>query len=309
MKVLAKTKGMERSEWLKWRTKGIGGSDVSIIAGLNQYKSIYELWQEKTGQIELKEAENDFAHFGSLLEPVIKQEFMKRTGLKVRAKNILMQSSTHEFMIADVDGVINENGETCIFEAKTAIEYKRDVWEEEVPLPYQLQVQHYMAVTETKKAYVAALVGGSGFFYHVIHRDDDMIRQIIEMEKEFWETCVIGGAEPVADGSEATTVWLRDNYRNSNGNSIELPEETLDIFSQYDEVSQQLDELMTRKEALANQLKSYLKDNEAGFIGGHKVSWKQIHTTSFDKKRLKKELPDIYSQYEVQKSHRRLSVA
>ncbi len=309
MNVLVKTKGMDRRQWLKWRTKRIGGSDVPIIAGLNRNKSIYELWQEKTGQIEPAETENDFAHFGSLLEPIIKQEFMKRTGLKVRAKNVLMQSSTHEFMIADVDGVINENGEMCIFEAKTAIEYKRDVWEEEVPLPYQLQVQHYMAVTETRKAYVAALVGGNGFYYHVVHRDDEMIENIIRMEKDFWERCVIGGAEPVADGSEATTIWLRENYRNSNGSTIELPEETLDIFSRYDEVSQQLDELMTRKEALANQLKSYLKENEAGFIGDHKVSWKQINTTSFDKKRLKKELPDIYSQYEVQKSHRRLSVA
>lgn len=309
MKVLVKTKGLSRQEWLKWRTKGIGGSDVPVIAGLNPYKSIYELWQEKTGQAGLKEAENDFIHFGSVLEPVVKREFMERTGLKVRAKNVLMQSSEYPFMLADVDGIVNEGGRACIFEAKTAIEYKRPVWEKGVPPGYLMQVQHYMAVTGTEKAYVAALVGGNGFYCHAVCRDDGMIKQIIEMEKAFWENCVVGGAEPVADGSGATTAWLGEQYRDSNGSAIELPEETLGIFRQYGEVSKQLDELSARKSALGNQLKSYLKENETGYIGEHRVSWKQVKAASFDKKKLKEELPDIYENYVVEKSHRRLSVA
>ena len=41
MKVLVKTKDLSRDEWLRYRTKGIGGSDVSIIAGINPYKSVY----------------------------------------------------------------------------------------------------------------------------------------------------------------------------------------------------------------------------------------------------------------------------
>lgn len=43
MKVLVKTKDLSRDEWLRYRTKGIGGSDVSIIAGINPYKSVYQL--------------------------------------------------------------------------------------------------------------------------------------------------------------------------------------------------------------------------------------------------------------------------
>ena len=44
MEVLVKTAGLSREEWLRWRTKGIGGSDVSIIAGMNPYRSVYQLW-------------------------------------------------------------------------------------------------------------------------------------------------------------------------------------------------------------------------------------------------------------------------
>lgn len=167
MKRLAKTKGMSRKDWLGWRTKGIGGSDVSIIAGLNHFKSAYQLWLEKTGQADLEETDSEYAHFGTLLEPVVKKEFTARTGKKVRARNEMLQSEEYPFMLCDLDGVIYEDGEMCIFEAKTASAYKQDVWEKEVPIEYILQVQHYMAVTGAKKAYVAALVGGNHFYYHL----------------------------------------------------------------------------------------------------------------------------------------------
>lgn len=41
MKVFAKTGDIERSEWLELRTHGIGGSDVSIIAGMNPFRSVF----------------------------------------------------------------------------------------------------------------------------------------------------------------------------------------------------------------------------------------------------------------------------
>ena len=65
MKKLVLTADMTRAEWLQWRTCGIGGSDASIIAGVNAYTSIYQLWQFKTGKEELKEAENEYTHFGT----------------------------------------------------------------------------------------------------------------------------------------------------------------------------------------------------------------------------------------------------
>lgn len=74
MKVLAKTAGMPREEWLQWRTKGIGGSDVSIIAGINPFKSAHQLWLEKTGQVEPEQTDSEYAHFGTLLEPLIRKE-------------------------------------------------------------------------------------------------------------------------------------------------------------------------------------------------------------------------------------------
>lgn len=49
--VLASTENMDYVNWLDWRRKGIGGSDASIICGINRNKLTVELWMDKTGQL------------------------------------------------------------------------------------------------------------------------------------------------------------------------------------------------------------------------------------------------------------------
>lgn len=309
MKALVNTKNMSRQEWLKYRTLGIGGSDVSIIAGINPFKSAHQLWLEKTGQTEPEQTDSEYAHFGTLLEPIIRREFMERTGLKVRQKHMLLQSGEYPFMLADLDGVIYEDGKMCVFEAKTATQYKAETWKEEVPAGYILQVQHYMAVTGAEKTYIAALVGGNHFVYHVVHRDEGMIAKIIAMEKLFWETHVVGGVEPIPDGSEATTDYFNSRYSKSNGQSVNLPDEALEVCLEYERLSAEVKRLETEKDAAANQLKSFLKDAERGTVGDRTVTWKQISKSTVDAKRLKAEQPDIYSSFLKDSSYRKLSVA
>ena len=309
MRVVVKTNHLTREEWLKYRTGGIGGSDASVIAGINPFRSAHQLWLEKTGQIKPEESENEFTHFGTILEPIVRKEFTERTGIKVRQKHMLLQSEEYPFMYADLDGIINDNGEMAIFEAKTASQYKMDTWEKGVPAGYILQVQHYMAVTGAKKTYIAALVGGNHFVYHVVERDEVMIAKIIAMEKYFWETHVIGGVEPVPDGSEATTNYFNSRFGDSDGQTIELPEEALAVCEEYEKLSQQLKELENARNAAANQLKSYLKEAETGTVGDRRITWKQICKSSLDQKRLKEEKPEIFEDYTIQSSYRRLSVA
>ena len=308
-RVVVKTADLSREEWLRYRTQGIGGSDVSIIAGINPFRSAHQLWLEKTGQAETEETESEYTHFGTLLEPVVRKEFTRRTGIKVRQKHMLLQSVEYPFMFADLDGVINEDGGIAVFEAKTASQYKAELWEEEVPAGYILQVQHYMAVTGAERTYIAALVGGNHFVHHVVERDGEMIGKIIAMERYFWEHHVQGGIEPVPDGSKATTEYFDKKFRASNGMTVELPEEALHVCEEYERLSRQLKELEAAKDAAANQLKSYLKEAETGTVGGRKVTWKQISKSTVDTRKLQSEKPEIYRDYLKQSSYRRLSVA
>ena len=239
----------------------------------------------------------------------MRREFTERTGIRVRQKHMLLQSDDYPFMFADLDGVINDNGRLAVFEAKTASAYKQEVWEHGVPAPYILQVQHYMAVTGAGRAYIAALVGGNHFFHHEVSRDEEMIGKIIAMEKFFWETHVLGGAEPVPDGSEATTSYFNNKFRKSNGRTVELPEEALSVCMEYDRISEELKKLEEAKNAAVNRLKSYLKEAETGTVGNRRVTWKTVTKNTVDTGRLKAEKPEIYNSFLKDSSYRRLSIA
>lgn len=40
---------LSEHEWLQWRTKGIGGSDVAAILGISPWKTQRDLYRDKVG--------------------------------------------------------------------------------------------------------------------------------------------------------------------------------------------------------------------------------------------------------------------
>ena len=190
----------DRKKWEAMRNIGIGGSDASTIAGINRWKSPYQLWLEKTGQVEPEDiSDNEYVYWGTVLEQLVADRFCELTGKKVR-KCGMMQSLTHEFMLANVDRLVV--GENAGLECKTANGFKAKEWEgDNVPDGYYLQCQHYMAVTGCEKWYIACLIGGNHFVWKEIPRNEEDIAALIEAEGAFWEDNVKGGIMPDVDGS------------------------------------------------------------------------------------------------------------
>ncbi len=105
IKVLAATENMSYEDWLEHRKLGIGGSDASVVCGVSRYKSPVELWMEKTNQLPTQEA-GEAAYWGTQLEPFVRAEFTKRTGIEVDLVKQLLQSEKHPFMLANLDGIL-----------------------------------------------------------------------------------------------------------------------------------------------------------------------------------------------------------
>ncbi|MBS4706288.1 YqaJ viral recombinase family protein, partial [Aeromonas veronii] len=83
-------------------------------------------------------------------------------------------------------------------------------WEEGVPVAYQCQVLHQLAVTGHAWAEVAVLIGGQDFRIYRIDRDEEKIRDLTEREVQFWHQ-VTSGLQPEPDGSEdagSALAWL-----------------------------------------------------------------------------------------------------
>ena len=307
-KVLVSTENMPYEEWLEYRKQGIGGSDASVVCGINRYKSPVELWLEKTDQMPSQEA-GEAAYWGTQLEPFVRAEFTKRTGIEVRHRSELLQSEEHPFMLANLDGVceVPDVG-TCVFEAKTASAYKAGEWEDTIPDEYMLQVQHYMAVTGYAGTYIAVLIGGNTFKWRFVERDEELISMLIELEANFWEH-VQNGTPPPLDGSDASKKFLSERFPSSTPQShITLPDTAADLLAQYDEACAQLETVTEKKQKAENLLKEMMGENEVGTAGGRVVTWKSVAQERLDSKTLKAEHPALCKKYTSKTSYRRFTI-
>ena len=307
-KVLVSTENMPYEDWLEYRKQGIGGSDASVVCGISRYKSPVELWLEKTNQLPYQEA-GEAAYWGTQLEPLVRVEFTRRTGIEVTNTLQLLQSAEHPFMLANLDGTCEHpDFGPCIFEAKTASAYKEKEWENSIPVEYLLQIQHYMAVTGYRGAYIAALIGGNTFRWKFVERDDELISVMIQLEAEFWSH-VQDGTPPPLDGSDASASFLAEQFPNSIPQSrVVLPDAAADLLRQYDIACEQLEAVKEQKQKAENLLKQMLGANETGTARGRVITWKNVTQERLDGKTLKAEHPALYRKYISQTSYRRFSV-
>ncbi|HEB4954402.1 YqaJ viral recombinase family protein [Bacillus thuringiensis] len=307
-KVLINTLNMDHKQWLQARTQGIGGSDVSAIAGLNKWKSAVQVFLEKTQAIEKEDIQSEAAYFGNVLEKVVAKEFVKRTDLKVQRRNAILQHPEYPWMLANVDRLIV--GEKVGLECKTASEYLKKEWEdEEVPAAYLLQCQHYMAVTGYEAWWIAVLIGGNKFVHKKIERDEELIQYLIDIEKDFWLNNVEKNEPPMFDGSDASTELLKHLYPESIADSfISLGKQEELLIEARDQVEREIKVLKEQKAEYENKIKAKLGTNEVGGTENYKVQWKSYTTIRFDSKRFKAEHPDLYEQYAKESISRKFTV-
>lgn len=299
-KILDKS-NMTEEDWQAYREKqkGIGGSDVATILGLNPYKSIFTLWLEKTGQIEPPVLNNEYIEWGNILEPVIREKFAKETGFEVEENHWVMLHDQHDFMVANVDGEVTDPqfaGKKGVLEIKTAGERMRDQWEDGPPNHYMLQLQHYLAVLDYSYGYVAVLIGGNTFKYYLVERDDYVIDNIIQAEAEFMEM-VENGVAPEISGHASDSDYLATAFPEDNGEIGELSD-ILEVYAkQYFSLQEQMKILQEEADYLKNLIKYEMKDFRILKSDDIRVNMPTIKKVSFDAKQFEKDHPELYQKY------------
>ena len=306
--ILVETEGLSREKWLEYRRMGIGGSDVAALLGISKWKSPLELWLEKTGQSEDEVEENEAMKWGKIMEPVLRNHFAKISHKPVVEVEAILQNPAFPFMLANIDGLtVDDNGEPAILEIKTASEYKRGDWEEDVPVYYKVQLLHYMAVTGIQKGYVAVLIGGNTFRVYQADADKDIQDYLVHTEAQFWHK-VQNNIRPEIDGSDAAAEWLNKHYSGGDKEPLILSAEGLLLVNQYLAASADEDEAKERKQAAANRLKEIMGNHNKAIAGEHSISWTPYTTERLDTKVLKAEMPDIVSKYTKSSTSRRFSI-
>lgn len=306
MKKLISTKNLSHEEWLRYRKQGIGGSDVGAICGLNPYISPMSVFFEKTSS-EIEDYDNESMRQGRDLEEYVARRFTEETGFKVRRSNAMYQSEEYPFMLANVDRLIS--GENMGLECKTASAYNADKWTgASVPAHYELQCHHYMMVTGAKAWYLAVVILGKEFKYKRIDRDEELIQNLITIEREFWENHVLNKIMPDPDGSAISDKVISRYFPSAFKKTIPLPSHLNKQLKRREDIILLAKKLTQEQNQIEQQIKLYMGEYEMAFNEYYRVSWSNVDTIRIDSKRLKEERPDLYRHFAKNSQSRRFTV-
>lgn len=167
-----------KEEWLKLRGQGVGGSDCSIVVGLNPYKSNLQLWQEKLGLRTPPNIDNEHTRYGQACEDALRTIFQADYvgKLNITHSDELLIRKDKPYLRASLDGEIEvledcrivsfhygnsetpesefimdlKKGMRGILEIKTAdilSSMHREKWGDNIPDNYYCQTIHYLNVT------------------------------------------------------------------------------------------------------------------------------------------------------------------
>ncbi len=286
----------DRTQWLAERRRGIGGSDAAAALGLSKWRTPLALYLDKTGEAE-PTPESDPMRFGTLLEPIVRQEYVRRTGNAVVYGQPAIVSDRFPWMRVNLDGRISPE---VIFEAKTA---RSDAgWGEpgsdDFPQEYVLQNQHAMIVTGAVVVELAVLIAGSDFRVYRQQHNPGLAELLIEGERAFWQ-CVETRTPP--DPSSLAEINLR--WRQAEPRSIELSPEGAAAVRKLAAIRDQIKALETDADECEKAIKCELRDADVATADGVvAVTWKQAKAgRAVDWKRLEAEHPAIVAQYAADK--------
>lgn len=166
-------------EWHEQRSKGIGGSDVSIIMGNSPFTKPEKLFLEKTGQVRPRGIESTTMALGTAYEPIIQRRFAEsHPEFKVWDTKGSWVSTVNPNQLANIDGLFSSDGSETpdsILEIKAVSEPAK--WADKPPLHYRQQILWYMDTFGLKKGKIAVLID------QYQYREYDIFAELGEMEE------------------------------------------------------------------------------------------------------------------------------
>jgi len=275
----------ERKSWLESRRKGLGSSDIAPIIGLSPWKDSLGIYLSKIGQAD-ENAMTPQQSWGLRLEPAMAAAVMDEYGWTL-AKVPSIIHREHRFLLASPDRM-RTDGANEVVEFKTS--RSSDGWGEpetdEIPLYYQVQVQHQMEVChatyEVETAWVFVLIGGSDFRRYRIPYDPEFLPTVLPALEEFWHR-VETRTPPEPDWSHPTTLEnLQSLYAPVVGKSVALDAEMVQYATEYVQLGAEASAVNARRDEAKARLIAAMGDAElAALPDGRAITRRKVERKGF----------------------------
>lgn len=258
----------DRELWLARRREGIGSSDAAAVLGESLYSDALAVYLDKRGEHSPK-VENDYVFWGNLLEPVVADGFAIKTGRKVgkiasKGQSIAVnnerpwQFATPDFVLDYGDG-----GEAGLLEIKTTKGRNRELWQEDAPVYYQVQLQHQFAATGLRRGTLACLIDTSELVYYDYEANADFIAAMNQYEREFW-ALVEAGTPPQPTGQTPINAWRHFIGAERPGVCVDLPAIVDEYAARLDELAETIKAAESEKNELRKQIEMLIGAAEYG---------------------------------------------
>ncbi len=288
------------------RKQYIGGSDISVVMGMNRWKTPLKLWLEKTGEIEPDDLSKvEAVHFGTKLEDIVAKEFAERNNLEVRQAPKMYTHKDYPFMAAHIDRIVTNSD--ALLECKTCSTFKDKEWDgNNIPQEYVLQVMWYLGITGRKKGYIACLVGGQKYIQKEIEFDQEMFDIMVQRAIEFWDK-VQKNEPPEITANDGETLALM--FPKSSMEIIEnVPPEIDEAIARRQSLKQEQADVEKELKEVETVIKDYIKGNLGLQTQKYIVTWKEYQgKETVDTAKLKND--GLFEKYKkIGKSYRMLKV-
>lgn len=263
---------------LEDRRKGITGTDVAAILGLNPWKKPIDVQMDKLGKSQAIPT-NARMLIGQHLEPTMREDYAERHGVYVAEPGTVTHSE-HDWARGTPDGIAypknNQRASHRLTDAGRVVHYTEELeaiegvefkvvgersarfWGEpgtdEVPAYVHVQCDWYMFITGIDRWRVVAKMDLEDYEY-VIERDKKLEATMVEQAREFWERHVLAEEPIPPDGSKSFTKFVANRFPVEQLQYIRANSGQLAVIQALYEMKQRLGRLEEEKEQLIQSLK------------------------------------------------------
>lgn len=177
---------MLRSDWLLWRSGGIGASDVPSILGVSPYRNILDIYNDKINP-STEEKTSYIMELGNIMEPIARANYEIITGYEFSACNV--EHSEIKHYRCSLDGFNKELNKVI------EIKYCGKNFTEICPDKYYPQVQYQYAITNCVSLDLVQINDDKKINIIPIERNDEYIIDMLKKVDEFWN-CVVSKTPP-----------------------------------------------------------------------------------------------------------------
>lgn len=210
------------------RNKVIGGTDISAIMGVNDWRTPYDVWLDKTGRGE-ELPDKVLFRTGRALEPLNAELYQERYGVKVVRPQLVLQHTTRTWQGGSPDGLHVD--QEIVTEFKTYNGFNTDdKWGEdgtqEVPDAYFMQTLWYMLLLEAVIGRVCTIIRNADHRVYPIHRNADLEDAMLTAADNFWHKHILSDTPPEITASDSALAYFKKKHpRNTEPMRIATPEE------------------------------------------------------------------------------------